>query len=132
MITSKYFQLLCILLLLFIISPHLFPSLYKLDSSSLSLNVSLNDTDIETKIWPNLTGCNHFVTKFANLKTLPMRALASYPGSGNTWSRFVIEAATGIFTGSIWSDPGIMNAGHHGEGRPEEDGSTILQKTHMR
>lgn len=31
-------------------------------------------------------------------------ALASYPGSGNTWLRYLIEGASGIFTGSIYDD----------------------------
>jgi hypothetical protein len=26
-------------------------------------------------------------------------ALVSYPGSGNTWLRYLIEATTGIYTG---------------------------------
>jgi len=31
-------------------------------------------------------------------------ALASYPGSGNTWVRYLLEAASGIFTGSRYKD----------------------------
>ncbi|XP_053406089.1 uncharacterized protein LOC128559085 isoform X2 [Mercenaria mercenaria] len=34
----------------------------------------------------------------------PLVALASYPGSGNTWTRELIEAITGTFTGSIYTD----------------------------
>ncbi|XP_072177900.1 sialate:O-sulfotransferase 1-like [Diadema setosum] len=32
----------------------------------------------------------------------PLTALASYPRSGNTWTRQLIEAATGVYTGSIY------------------------------
>ncbi|XP_060575744.1 sialate:O-sulfotransferase 1-like [Ruditapes philippinarum] len=34
----------------------------------------------------------------------PLVALASYPGSGNTWTRQLIETATGYYTGSIYTD----------------------------
>ncbi|XP_023348167.1 WSC domain-containing protein 1-like, partial [Eurytemora carolleeae] len=61
-----------------------------------------------------------------------MRALASYPGSGNTWIRYLIEGASGIFTGSIFVSTSITDAGHLGELRNFRDGSTILQKTHHR
>ena len=32
--------------------------------------------------------------------SLPVRALVSYPGSGNTWMRDLVEAATGLHTGN--------------------------------
>ena len=86
----------------------------------------------ENIVWPNISGCEQFVTKFAKRGTLARRALASYPGSGNTWLRFLIEGATGIYTGSVYMAPGIVEAGHQGEGRPFDDGSTIVQKTHLR
>ena len=38
-------------------------------------------------------------------------ALASFPGSGNTWVRFLIESATGIFTGSRYKDLQIQMYG---------------------
>ncbi|XP_045205801.2 WSCD family member GA21586-like isoform X2 [Mercenaria mercenaria] len=34
----------------------------------------------------------------------PLVALASYPGSGNTWTRELIETATGLHTESIYTD----------------------------
>lgn len=36
--------------------------------------------------------------------SLKPTALASYPGSGNTWVRWLIEAASGISTGSVYED----------------------------
>jgi len=40
-------------------------------------------------------------------------ALASYPGSGNTWVRWMIEAASGISTGSIYNDVDLYFQGKH-------------------
>lgn len=57
-------------------------------------------------------------------------ALASYPGSGNTWLRYLIEGATGIFTGSRYKDLQIQMYGLWGEIRDWQDGTTIVQKTH--
>ncbi len=34
----------------------------------------------------------------------PLVALASFHGSGNTWLRYLLEQATGIYTGSIYCD----------------------------
>lgn len=34
-------------------------------------------------------------------------ALASYPGSGNTWLCLTLEEATGVFTGSVYSDKSL-------------------------
>ena len=41
--------------------------------------------------------------------------LVSFPGSGNTWTRIVLEQATGIFTGSIFCDRGLRSSGFYGE-----------------
>merc|ERR1719431_872046 len=84
----------------------------------------------EHQLWPNTTQCSDYRTRFARVSSLPVRALVSYPGSGNTWVRYLVEGATGIYTGSIFNDKSILRAGHAGEGRDYKDGSTILQKTH--
>jgi len=57
-------------------------------------------------------------------------ALASFPGSGNTWLRHMIEGAGGIFTGSRYKDLQIQMYGLWGEVRVWNDGTTIVQKTH--
>ena len=42
-------------------------------------------------------------------KSAPSGAvLASFPGSGNTWSRMLLEYASGVFTGSIYNDITLM------------------------
>ena len=46
-------------------------------------------------------------------KSLPLMALASFPGSGNTWTRYLIEGATGVFTGSVYIDPGMNSKGRY-------------------
>ena len=46
--------------------------------------------------------------------------------------RYLIEAAAGVYTGSVYNDKSILRAGHHGEARSYRDGSTLLQKTHHR
>ena len=34
-------------------------------------------------------------------------ALVSYPGSGNTWLRLVLEEVTGVFTGAVYNDESL-------------------------
>ena len=45
--------------------------------------------------------CFNLSTKFALSGSLPLLALASYPGSGNTWVRYMVEVTTGVFTAAI-------------------------------
>ena len=56
-------------------------------------------------------------------------ALASCPGSGNTWVRGMLEKATGICTGSVYCDYDLRNGGYVGESI--RDGSVIAIKTHL-
>ena len=37
--------------------------------------------------------------------------LSSYPSSGNTWLRYLIEGTTGYFTGSMYNDVTLSNKG---------------------
>ena len=60
-------------------------------------------------------------------QALPATALASYPGSGNTWARALLEAATGILTGSAYVDAALVHAGFLGEGATER---VLAIKTH--
>jgi len=72
--------------------------------------------------------CQNVDVRFAEVGSLPMMALVSFPGSGNSWLRLLIEAATGIFTGSFYND-NLLQSYLLGENR-FDDGTTILQKTH--
>lgn len=55
-------------------------------------------------------------------------ALASFPGSGNTWVRGLLEKATGICTGSIYCDGTLLVSGMAGEFM--QSGTVIAVKTH--
>jgi hypothetical protein len=55
-------------------------------------------------------------------------ALISFPGSGNTWIRGLLEKATGICTGSVYCDGLIWKSGSVGEGI--NSSSVLVVKTH--
>lgn len=55
-------------------------------------------------------------------------ALASFPGSGNTWVRGLLQLATGMCTGSIYCDRDLRRNGFIGEGI--STGSVLVTKTH--
>jgi len=55
-------------------------------------------------------------------------ALSSYPGSGNTWARMLLEQATGIFTGSIYCDRELKARGLFGE--KLSSSNVLAVKTH--
>lgn len=57
----------------------------------------------------------------------PLVALVSFHGSGNTWMRYMLEQATGIFTGSIYCDS-ILKAVFPGES--VASGNVMVIKTH--
>ena len=58
----------------------------------------------------------------------PPVALVSFPGSGNTWVRGILEAATGICTGAIYCDTSLRSQGFIGENL--QSGSVLVVKTH--
>ncbi|XP_038059640.1 WSC domain-containing protein 2-like [Patiria miniata] len=72
--------------------------------------------------------CNNITLK--PVGTLPMVAVASFPGSGNTWVRYLIERATGIYTGSFYNDGDLFKKGFLGEKEKWTKGNTIGVKTH--
>jgi len=54
--------------------------------------------------------------KYGRRRYLPQKykqlppLLYTFPGSGNTWSRLLIEYATGIYTGSVYNDGSLLKA----------------------
>ena len=69
--------------------------------------------------------------KFAKPRTfLPQTILYSYPGSGNTWLRHLIEITTGFYSGSIYADQRLFRLGMLGEGKSPNTGETIVTKSH--
>lgn len=55
-------------------------------------------------------------------------ALASFPGSGNTWLRYLLQQATGFYTGSVYKDYGLLKNGFPAES--VSNGSVLVVKTH--
>ncbi|XP_046326381.1 WSCD family member AGAP003962-like [Haliotis rufescens] len=62
-------------------------------------------------------------------QVLPQIALASYPGSGNTWVRHLLQQMTGIATGSVYTDEDLRLHGFPGESL--SNGSVVAVKTHQ-
>ena len=58
----------------------------------------------------------------------PITTLASHPGSGNTWVRYLIQHVTGYFTGAIYNDNALKKSDFPGEGKT--DGTVIAIKDH--
>ncbi|XP_013421173.1 WSC domain-containing protein 1 [Lingula anatina] len=59
---------------------------------------------------------------------LPGSVLYSLAGSGNTWTRFLLEQVSGYFTGSMNYDPDLKKGGFRGEYR--QDSKVFAIKTH--
>jgi hypothetical protein len=54
-------------------------------------------------------------------------ALASFPGSGNTWLRFILQQATGIYTSSVYGESSSLTNWQH---LRMKNSSVIAIKTH--
>ena len=61
------------------------------------------------------------------LKKGLITALVSFHGSGNTWVRYLLEQATGLFSGSIYCDP-VLKKMFPGES--VASGNVVVVKTH--
>ncbi|XP_053680287.1 WSCD family member AGAP003962 [Anopheles nili] len=60
--------------------------------------------------------------------TPELTALVSFPGSGNTWLRYLLQQATGILTGSVYKDYGLLKSGFPAES--VANSSVLVVKTH--
>ena len=60
----------------------------------------------------------------------PLVMLVSFPGSGNTWTRLLIEDVTGYYTGSVYWDKSLYDGGFIGEKEEMENGTTVVVKNH--
>ena len=63
----------------------------------------------------NMSSTSHHCKNMSFKSSGPSIALASYPGSGNSWVRQLLESATGIYTGAEYCDPAYVAAGMIGE-----------------
>ncbi|RXG58381.1 WSC domain-containing protein 2 [Armadillidium vulgare] len=79
-------------------------------------------------LWKRDEKCKKFDVRFG--KRFKFQYLASFPGSGNTWTRYLIEAATGIFTGSVFKDNTLFKLGFLGEREKMGSGKMMVIKTH--
>merc|ERR1711892_825900 len=68
--------------------------------------------------------------RFGQTDSFPLTSLTSYPGSGNTWVRYLIEEYTGYYTGSIYSDNNLFRGGFKGEKVDWKAGTTVIIKAH--
>ena len=48
----------------------------------------LNNSGLTLSPWSNSTDCSHYKIQFAQIGSLDPTALVSFPGSGNSWTRF--------------------------------------------
>nr|XP_039250683.1 uncharacterized protein LOC120328305 [Styela clava] len=90
--------------------------------------------------WPrvNLINCSHREYMNTGLNSpevitnlpYPRTGLVSAPGSGNTWTRFLIEQATGLWTGSVFNDRGLYRGGLKGEIEECDKNTTVVIKAH--
>ncbi|XP_050314335.1 WSCD family member CG9164 isoform X2 [Anthonomus grandis grandis] len=55
-------------------------------------------------------------------------ALVSFPGSGNTWLRYLLQQATGFYTGSVYKDYGLLKNGFPAESVTTS--AVLVVKTH--
>ncbi|CAL4111313.1 unnamed protein product, partial [Meganyctiphanes norvegica] len=81
-------------------------------------------------LWPADPHCSDFNVSFGVPGSLPKIGLVSSPGSGNTWLRYLLEASTGVFTGSRYEDLNLNSWGYLGEMVSTDSGTTLTQKTH--
>ena len=101
-----------------------------------NLKKKLSDWTEREKFWLNIThfpwpsdpACHRYSVQFG--RDLPVLGLASYPSSGNTWLRYLIEGITGYYTGSMYNDISLRKKGFYGEGVPPDAGLVMTVKTH--
>ena len=69
----------------------------------------------------------HIPSSFQHCKNMSFKSsktravLESFPGSGNSYVRQLLESATGIYTGAIYCDPAYLKVGMIGEGVKTEN-----------
>lgn len=73
---------------------------------------------------PHISRC-----KFISSTNRESVALISFPGSGNTWVRGLLESITGICTGAVYCDVSLRSRGFTGE--YVRGGSVLVVKTHQ-
>ncbi|XP_070533531.1 sialate:O-sulfotransferase 1-like isoform X1 [Ptychodera flava] len=96
---------------------------------SIAVKFSQEKTDENRKANQNSSSSNCSV-RLAAPNTFPLTMLVSLPGSGNTWTRHLIEQATGFYTGSVYNNRKLYEGGLLGELEYYMAGTTLTVKTH--
>ncbi len=78
---------------------------------------------------PDLQEPKESVCRFINSTGRNPVALASYPGSGNTWVRGLLQGVTGLCTGGVYCDVALRQNGFPGE--ELRSGTVLVVKTHQ-
>ncbi|CAL4084158.1 unnamed protein product, partial [Meganyctiphanes norvegica] len=112
-------------------------AIFQKNNSHAGLKLSSNLTKIQDlpniwkqrRMWPDDPECERFTVGFSS--GLPQVWLASSPRSGNSWTRYLIEAATGVYTNSIYHDKIMTKLGYYGEKEAVGTGRCMATKTHL-
>ncbi|XP_006817743.1 sialate:O-sulfotransferase 1-like [Saccoglossus kowalevskii] len=96
------------------------------------VDITHTDSEINDDIARTVNSLNETLNCSVNWcnKTKPFVGLASFPRSGNTWVRHLLELATGIYTGSLYNAIGLYRAGFIGEYDDPELRRALVYKCH--
>ncbi|XP_042236309.1 WSC domain-containing protein 1-like [Homarus americanus] len=98
-------------------------------STSVYRALEIDHTKASHSLWSEDAQCSKFLVNFG--KNIEGTLLLSFPRSGNTWTRYLLEGATGIFTSSVFNDPSLTKAGFLGEVSSLSHNNTIVTKYHF-
>ncbi|XP_042218329.1 uncharacterized protein LOC121863642 [Homarus americanus] len=96
--------------------------------------IEVNQEGPAREIWVADQDCFKLRVRYA--KDIDGTLLESFPRSGNTWVRYLLEGATGIFTSSVYRDGTLTKAGglpkirFLGERYSLKSRNTIVTKSH--
>ncbi|KAF2366074.1 Sulfotransferase domain [Trinorchestia longiramus] len=109
-----------------------FETLQKLLEYQKKKNFSEIEIDFERtekhELWPKDNFCKGLMNRFG--RSTPRSLVVSYPRSGSSWLRYLLEAATGVFTGSTSNSSLLYSLGFYGEREAFEQDSTLTITTH--
>ncbi|XP_065919790.1 uncharacterized protein [Dysidea avara] len=113
-------------------------SIFRLPSLNYSVELQhqfLDCSGINLLRWSVKGGILHMPKHFQTCKNMTFQkargfvALLSWPGSGNSWIRQLLETTTGIYTGAWYCDPNYIKAGMLGEG--VKSNNVLVMKIHF-
>ena len=113
LIARTLFVLFCLIIFLFNLLPSLVIKRHNFNYVPVAEEEGEGDVEMSFQPWRshNDPECSSFVVQFILNASQPLMALATYPGSGNTWIRGLIERLTGYFTGSPYADKRLFQQG---------------------